>query len=519
MVNNQNSINIDDYDLTPEEIEILKEELKKEKINFTEKKKTKKRFTFAKLISLILVIASLTALGVSAYYGYELVKTADKTIVCDEENQKDCNNDIFSGILQTVTSNQDNIKIKGEEEGRTNILLIGTDQAGSLTDTIMIFSFFHKEGKVVTLNLPRDLYVTTNVTLDEGKTIYISEKINGIYPIVERNSNREGAGARALINFVSSEFGIPIHYWVTTNFVGVQKIVDELGGVDVEVDKAFTDCNYPNGSFGYLRPCPKFEVGTETMNGSRALIYARSRQGNADSGDFARGRRQSIVVEAILKKIKERGIASNINSINTYLNIVAEYVRTNIKPSEILAAYKKYNNLEISGNFLRVVWSDDVGIFCSGNNPARGYHLLYCGGSALGVESGSVYRKKAREQVQNILQTAQMQELNNNSIVYLGNQSNVTTEAKDYFSGLGLTATLFNNQYSKFIKPANATSIEKVNIYVPNAKTKEILEKIMTSSSNPPAFQYSITLNLPEDKVIPSNLDPLQSIIFWVESV
>lgn len=516
MGKNQNitDLNLDEYDLTPEELEILKQELAKQNQS---KKRKKKGFSITKVLSLLLVIASLAVLGVSGYYGYEIVRAADRTVVCDEENEEDCNGNLVTDLIVGLTGNQEEMKIRGQEEGRTNGLIIGTDDAGGLTDTIMLVSFFHEEEKVVTLNFPRDLYVTANIELDGGRTMYVSEKINAIHPLAERNSTREGAGARALAGFISSEFEIPIHYWVTTDFRGVERVIDELGGVDVEVDRAFTDCNFPNEMGGYLRPCPSFQVGTETMNGQRALIYARSRMAAGDGGDFARSRRQSLIIEAAAKKAKERGIASNINSINNYVNIVSDYVRTNVRPNEVLTAYRKYRHLDVEGNFLRVIWSDDVGIFCAGNNPARGYHLVYCGGPALGVESGSAYRQKARDQVQNLLQVAQIRELNNQNIIYLGNQSNTTIAARTYFSGLGLDTNTFNNQYSQFIPVATPTSVETVNIYIDNQFLRRYLKSILDSQTIPPEFEFSIHSNFPEEKTIPANIDPKKSIIFWVE--
>jgi anionic cell wall polymer biosynthesis LytR-Cps2A-Psr (LCP) family protein len=73
------------------------------------------------------------------------------------------------------------------------------------------------------------------------------------------------------------------------------------------------------------------------MNGERALIYARSRMAGADGGDFARSRRQSIVIEGILNEVKAQGVFGNINNIRGYLQILGDNLRTNMQLNEMLS--------------------------------------------------------------------------------------------------------------------------------------------------------------------------------------
>jgi LCP family protein required for cell wall assembly len=474
--------------------------------------KQKKKFSISKLISFLLIIGSLALFGVGGYYGYQIVLATNNTVVC-EEGEKCGGTNLIGDLFDDLVTQPEDIKVKGEEEGRTNALIIGKDAAASLTDTIILVSFFHEEKKVVTLNFPRDIFVNASYTTDSGQSRFVAEKINAVFPFAERDSSKEGAGARALSDFISKEYGIPIHYWAVTDFRGVAKVVDELGGVDVEVDKAFTDCQYPSANYGYIRPCPSFTVGTETMDGSRALIYARSRKAAGDGGDFARSRRQSLVIEAVAEKAKEKGIAGNLNSINSYLNILSGSVKTNIKPSEVLSFYRKYGDLDVRGNFLRVVWDDGNGILCAGD-ASRGYNLVYCGGAIPGREVSSPARTKAKNQVKNLLAVAQAEELSENRVAILGNQSNDTNAVRQYLVSLGFSNIYYNNAYSTQIAVATPTSKEKISIYIPDEGLRKNFESIAKNST----LDFEVSDQIPSSITLPNTASG-SDIVVWVESV
>jgi LCP family protein required for cell wall assembly len=105
--------------------------------------------------------------------------------------------------------------------------------------------------------------------------------------------------------------GIPIHYAVVIDFSGFTKVIDAVGGIDVNVPEAFTDTQYPKPGMEQAT-CPgdptnacvyetvHFDAGVQHMDGARALIYARSRHAEGDQGsDFARSRRQQIIMVAL----------------------------------------------------------------------------------------------------------------------------------------------------------------------------------------------------------------------------
>ncbi|MEI6729248.1 MAG: LCP family protein [bacterium] len=396
--------------LVPEDIKSTKVS---EKIEDSEQKEIKfeapakrKKFPFAKIISAILILVSLSLLGFGSYFGLKVYNTASNVIVNDGANSE-CKNLLSLSCLnlQTPFTQKKELKLKGQEEGRTNILIIGADSAAGLSDTMILLSYFWNEKKVVTLNIPRDTYVNTTFQGDGG-TYRINEKLNALFPYAENASDKPGNGSVALAAFISTEFNIPIHYWIMTNFRAFKDVVNELGGVDVNVDKAFTDCTYPtDGYTGYIRPCPSFKVGPEKMDGTRALIYARSRHSLGDPLDFARSRRQSILIQSVAKTAKSKGIFGNINNIYAYLKIIGDNVKTNIQLNEMLVAYKESESFDFDNGFLRVIWQEGNGILCRGKGEA--YTLIYCGGQVPGTSGNSFAKQKAVNSVQNLLSLGQ----------------------------------------------------------------------------------------------------------------
>jgi anionic cell wall polymer biosynthesis LytR-Cps2A-Psr (LCP) family protein len=76
-----------------------------------------------------------------------------------------------------------------------------------------------------------------------------------------------------------------------------------------------------------------FDPGPQWMDGERALIYARTR--HADS-DFGRNQRQQQVLLALVARVRERGLLSQINQIDDYTGALRDHVRTDIPRSEML---------------------------------------------------------------------------------------------------------------------------------------------------------------------------------------
>lgn len=228
-------------------------------------------------------------------------------------------------------------QLKGEDRGRINILLLGiggkNHDGGYLTDTIIIASIEPSTNKISMISIPRDLAVPI-----EGMGW---RKINAVDAYAE--AEEPGSGGLAISQAISDLLNIPIDYYVRIDFQGFINIVDELGGVKVDVQNTLDDYSYPiigredakdwDSRFEHLH----VDTGLQTMDGSLALKFARSRHGiNGEGSDFARARRQQLIVQALKDKAFSLSNIFKPTMIAKIINEFSEHVSTNLKIWEIL---------------------------------------------------------------------------------------------------------------------------------------------------------------------------------------
>lgn|SRR3989344_3182309 len=239
-----------------------------------------------------------------------------------------------------------------EADGRTNILLLGSDKrtqgttTSVLTDTILVASIGTVEKNVVLISLPRDLWV-------EAPSGYRS-KINAVYAY---------GGSDEMTKVVENVLGIPIHYYAVVDFRLFKDVIDILGGIRVTVDRAFDDFYYPvegkeNASLAERYETVHFSAGTQTMNGDIALKYVRSRKGNNDEGtDFARSKRQQKVIMAIKDRALSLDTLMDVGKLKNLYNSYAKNVDTNISFDDLKGFYLLSQNLKFDK--VRTVVLDD----------------------------------------------------------------------------------------------------------------------------------------------------------------
>lgn len=191
------------------------------------------------------------------------------------------------------------IDIKHEEH-IVNILLLGQDRRGgtknSLTDVMMLCTINKKTNTVTMTSFLRDLYVKI-----PGH--YRNDKMNVAYAV---------GGFKMINDTLEANFGVKVDGNVEVDFSQFAKIIDMLGGVDIELTKA--EAGHLNSEYGY-----SLSSGVQRLDGQKALGYARIRY--IDS-DFQRTNRQRNVVTAILNSFRNASVTQLTNTMTAVLGMI-----------------------------------------------------------------------------------------------------------------------------------------------------------------------------------------------------
>ncbi len=204
-----------------------------------------------------------------------------------------------------------------QPEGQINIVLFGSDQrpdsGGFRTDTIVLVTLNKELGLVSLVSFPRDLYVYV-----PGWTM---QRINTAHP---------HGGFEMTQDTFAYNFGLKPDYFVLINFWSFVQVIDNLGGINVNVAVSLTD--HRDGHGDYTIP-----AGLVHMDGETALWYARSRY---SSSDFERNRRQQeVLLGMFFRLISLNGLQRAPELYNLYVNnIVTNAVFTDLAPFLSLAS-------------------------------------------------------------------------------------------------------------------------------------------------------------------------------------
>jgi LCP family protein required for cell wall assembly len=190
-----------------------------------------------------------------------------------------------------------------ESNERFTILVMGLDKrpgeqgTGFRTDSLILVSIDPATHSLGMLSIPRDLYVVIPGYDQNGER----HRINEALPRGELQ--QVGYGPYLAMQTVQLNFGIYVHEYLAVDFNTFVSIIDEIGGVDVEVSETIYDPYYPDQAYGYD---PFYiEVGWQHMDGAVALKYARTRH---TTSDVDRARRQQQVIYAVRDKILNVGL-------------------------------------------------------------------------------------------------------------------------------------------------------------------------------------------------------------------
>ncbi len=213
-----------------------------------------------------------------------------------------------------------------------NILLLGTDRRPgetdpTRTDTMIVLHYDPKTHTIGMLSIPRDLWVQIP---GDGEN-----RINMAYPLGEIRKY-PGGGPALVKETVRRVIGYPIDYYVMINFDGFRRLIDLIGGIDVDVPKPIDDPKFPNDHYGY-DPL-HIPAGHIHMNGDLALKYARTRH---QDSDFGRAHRQQQVILAIRDKVlRSRMLPSLIRKAPQIYQSLGDSMSTDLPLSEMIALAK-----------------------------------------------------------------------------------------------------------------------------------------------------------------------------------
>src|SRR5581483_2285014 len=210
---------------------------------------------------------------------------------------------------------------------RINVLLLGIDrregeQGPWRTDTMIVATLDPKTKTAGMLSIPRDLYVPIPAP-GAGEARINTANFFG------DSSKYPGGGTALAKKNVEYNFAIPIHYYVLLDFDGFRRIIDALGGIDIDVAEPIDDQEYPTEDNGIMHLY--IPAGRQHMDGDMALKYARSRK---STSDFDRSRRQMQVILALRDKALKMNALAQAPQLISQLRAA---IQTDMTPDQILA--------------------------------------------------------------------------------------------------------------------------------------------------------------------------------------
>lgn len=230
---------------------------------------------------------------------------------------------------------------------RVTILLTGVDaystRSESLYDSLMVVSFDRASNRIAMVSVPRD---TSGFPFYFGGTSKI--KINALPTYVRNGWIKSGdEPVTTLVKEIQYLVGIDINYYATMDLASFSKMIDMVGGVDIDVPNAINDPTYDwlDGSpYGF-----QISAGMHHMNGRIALAYVRSRHGSGNNDWQREGRQQQLLV-ALEQKMATPDMLLELPSLTSeagnlvHTNFPADQVADMVQAADKIPAdnYDKY---------------------------------------------------------------------------------------------------------------------------------------------------------------------------------
>ena len=247
----------------------------------------------------------------SGITGYEDIATDTKVIIKKDKEMK-----------KSETSDIETVSVNKSVTEPFTILLMGIDSTAEVLsknavangDTLILITFNPKTLNATMISIPRDSYVPIACwpNKDENKITHAA-----------------GYGNACMINTIQNYFGITIDYYAKINFKGLVKLVDSVGGVEVDVPQQLCTDNSDRWDQVCIQP------GRQTLNGEQALVFARNRK-QLVNGDFGRAQHQQEIIMALINKMKT---ITKVSQFTAILDTISNSLDTNLTTKQILEFY------------------------------------------------------------------------------------------------------------------------------------------------------------------------------------
>lgn len=204
---------------------------------------------------------------------------------------------------------------------RINLLVLGVDRrpayddngqplpipdngnSGHLTDTIMVATIDPVGKTTSLLSFPRDMWIDIHT-----KDFTYEDRINTSFHVGVTNGGNINAGVEQVKTDLKANFGIEINHYVVLDFKGVEKLVDSVGGVELDIPYDLSVGNWFYSDDDIHGVWMSFPSGVNKMDGYHAVAFGRHREYDSD---LKRVKRQQLVVKAALAKAFSSGMLNN----------------------------------------------------------------------------------------------------------------------------------------------------------------------------------------------------------------
>lgn len=273
----------------------------------------------------VIISAILFVLLIGGGYTWFLVNKASSAVRnAAHDLARGDKSDLRDRAVKPITNNV-SVLVMGVDESEVR----GKEYGEAIRTDALLLATFNKDSKTVKLlSIPRDTY--TYIPIEKKK-----DKITHAHAFGSAKNGKNG-GPQASIDAVEKLMNVPVDYFVKFNFKSFIKIVDDLGGIEVDVPVEFTEQDSNDNAEAI-----HLEKGVQKLNGEEALALARTRHIDSDA---MRGQRQQLVIEAILKKLTSVGSVTKVGNIIDDIN--GQFV-TNLTFDDMLSFYKYGSDSEI----------------------------------------------------------------------------------------------------------------------------------------------------------------------------